>query len=162
MEQPEEQATMRGYNSVESTSGPSGIMADLSGRVIPEPPCYMLVTVTLLYIVIFVTGIIGNSLVIVVLWRNQAMRSYTNCLLGNLSIADLLVILVCMPTAVLDLHAKEVWYLGSAMCKYIPRSPVITEENQCPLTLTPCDQNSTIFTVRIKLQAVPCKHKTFA
>lgn len=36
----------------------------------------------------------------------------------NLSIADLLVVAVCVPTAMVDVFSEEIWYLGSEMCKY--------------------------------------------
>ena len=95
------------------------LTTEAAQREIPEPPPYLLGVVTLIYGLIFVTGVSGNALVIFVLWYHKDMRSYTNWLLGNLSLADLLVILVCMPTAVLDLYAREVWYLGLFMCKYL-------------------------------------------
>ena len=40
-------------------------------------------------------------------------------LLANLSLADFLVLLVCMPSAAVDLYAKEVWYFGGFLCKYL-------------------------------------------
>ncbi len=87
--------------------------------VVPEPPFYILLCVSIFYIVIFLTGAIGNILVIFVVFRNGEMRTSTNYFLVNLSIADLFVIVICMPTAFIDLHAKDIWYLGAAMCKYM-------------------------------------------
>ena len=86
---------------------------------IPEPPLYIYITVSVLYSLIFLCGVVGNSLVIFVVWRNKDMRNSTNYFLTNLSVADLLVIVVCMPSAFIDLYAKEVWYLGPFMCEYI-------------------------------------------
>lgn len=38
--------------------------------------------------------------------------------LVNLSLADLLILLVCMPPVLVELHSKpEVWVLGAAMCE---------------------------------------------
>lgn len=88
------------------------------GTTVPEPPLYILVCVSILYTSIFLSGILGNSLVVFVVFMNRDMRNPTNYFLINLSIADLLVIVVCMPSAFMDLYAKEVWYLGAAMCKH--------------------------------------------
>ncbi len=86
--------------------------------VLPEPPLYILVCVSLLYITIFIAGTVGNFLVVFVVCRTREMRNTTNFFLVNLSVADLLVIIVCMPSAFLDIFSKDVWYLGPVMCKY--------------------------------------------
>ena len=87
-----------------------------SGSV-PEAPVYILAIVSILYCIIFLVGMAGNFLVILVVCRTSDMRNTTNFFLVNLSVADLLVILVCMPSAFLDIFSKEVWYLGAVMCK---------------------------------------------
>ena len=84
---------------------------------LPEPPLYILVCVSLLYITIFIAGTVGNFLVVFVVCRTREMRNTTNFFLVNLSVADLLVIIVCMPSAFLDIFSKDVWYLGPVMCK---------------------------------------------
>ena len=70
------------------------------------------ICVSLLYISVFIVGTIGNVLVVLVVFRTHEMRNTTNFFLVNLSVADLLVILVCMPSAFVDIFSKEVWYLG--------------------------------------------------
>jgi hypothetical protein len=69
-----------------------------------------------MYSIIFLIGFFGNSLVILVAYCNRAQQHSTHYCLVNLSIADLLLIIVCMPSAVLDLFSKEVWYLGEVLC----------------------------------------------
>ncbi|KAK2163053.1 hypothetical protein LSH36_86g00013 [Paralvinella palmiformis] len=71
-----------------------------------------------IYTVVFVVGLIGNSLVCYVVWRNKSMQTVTNCFIVNLSVADLLVILVCLPPTVLE-DVTETWYIDSAMCKVV-------------------------------------------
>jgi hypothetical protein len=71
------------------------------------------------YILIFVIGTIGNILVIYVLMKDKELRTFTNYLLANLSIADLLVLFTCVPTGLHDLFARERWYLGKVMCYLI-------------------------------------------
>ncbi len=92
--------------------------SDSNDPTVPEPPLYILICVSIFYIFIFVLGVIGNCLVVIVIWRNADMRTTTNYFLVNLSIADLLVLVVCMPPSFVDLFTKEVWVFGAAMCKY--------------------------------------------
>ncbi|CAL4065884.1 unnamed protein product [Meganyctiphanes norvegica] len=66
-------------------------------------------------------GIVGNLLVPVVVTRTKELRSSTNLLLVNLAAADLLVLLVSLPTALVELHTRpETWVLGPLMCKLVP------------------------------------------
>jgi len=84
----------------------------------PQFPNYVRITSTLMCAIILLIGIIGNMLVPFVVWKNKELRSSTNIFLVNLSFADLLILLVCMPPVLIELHSKpEVWVLGAAMCK---------------------------------------------
>lgn len=71
-----------------------------------------------LYVAVFVVGVLGNFLVCFVVWSDPKMRSVTNLFIVNLSVADFLVLLICLPTTVLG-DVTETWYLGSAMCKVV-------------------------------------------
>ncbi|WAR04471.1 QRFPR-like protein [Mya arenaria] len=86
----------------------------------PEFPRYLVVTSTVFYVFIFLFGILGNLLVIVVVCLNRNMKTSVNIFLINLCIADLLVLMVCMPTALTDLYARDIWYFGKAMCQAVP------------------------------------------
>ncbi|GFS07578.1 growth hormone secretagogue receptor type 1-like [Elysia marginata] len=86
----------------------------------PSLPTYVAAYVTLANILIFLAGTTGNVMVIVVVTRVRDMRSSINLYLVNLSIADLLVLLVCQPTALLEFYAKDRWFLGQALCVTIP------------------------------------------
>lgn len=47
------------------------------------------------------------------------MRNSTNIFLTNLSIADLLVLLVCTPTVLVEVNSKpDTWVLGAGLCKH--------------------------------------------
>ncbi|CAM1329834.1 Ethr (predicted) [Pycnogonum litorale] len=84
-------------------------------------PVYMRLTVTLFCVVILVVGVVGNLLVPLVVWSNKDMRNSTNLFLVNLSFADLLVLVTCVPTVLIEIHSKpEVWIIGEAMCKIVP------------------------------------------
>lgn len=54
----------------------------------------------------------------IVIMKTKDMRNSTNIFLTNLSIADLLVLLVCTPTVLVEVYSKpETWVLGQEMCK---------------------------------------------
>lgn len=81
---------------------------------------YIYVSVTVFYALVFLFGVVGNVLVIYVILRNSDMLTATNLFLMNLSVADLLVLLICMPSSLIEFLAKDVWLLGAFMCKYEP------------------------------------------
>lgn len=54
-------------------------------------------TVFVLFGIIFIVGLIGNLLVVVVVLFNPLMRSTTNYLIINLAISDLLFVIMCIP-----------------------------------------------------------------
>ena len=85
--------------------------------VLPELT-YVYVTVTVFYVIVFMFGIVGNVLVIYVVCTQRDMLTPTNMFLVNLSVADLLVLLVCMPSSLVEFHARDVWLLGDVMCEY--------------------------------------------
>lgn len=74
---------------------------------------------------IFVIGIIGNLLVIIVVAKNAHMRTITNIFIVNLAIGDFLVILICLPPSVITDIAGN-WWFGETMCKIIPYVQVPT------------------------------------
>lgn len=98
-----------GNMSMENFTGDSG--ADL---VLPS---YIFVYVTILNIVVFSVGVVGNVLVLTTIFRMRDMRNTMNYFLCSLSVADLLVLLICQPSAMLEFYGKDVWYLGEFLCK---------------------------------------------
>ncbi|XP_071090443.1 QRFP-like peptide receptor [Haliotis cracherodii] len=85
-----------------------------------EMPLYLILYFTIINTVVFLTGIIGNTLVIQVIVRLKSMRTRMNYFLMSLSVADLLVLLVCQPSAMLEFYGKDRWMLGEVMCKIVP------------------------------------------
>ena len=80
-------------------------------------PMYLFVVVTVFNILEFIIGIFGNTMVILVVCKVRAMRNPTNYFLFSLSVADLFVLLICQPTAMMEFYALDRWYLGAFMCK---------------------------------------------
>lgn len=72
---------------------------------------------TLCALLMFI-GFVGNVLVPYVVSKTRDLRNSTNYFLVNLSVADLILLIVCPPTAVVELNSRpEVWTLGEFMCK---------------------------------------------
>lgn len=74
------------------------------------------IVIVVLYVIVFVMGLVGNFLVCVSVLRNEYMRTVTNMFLVNLALADFLVILFCLPLTLLE-DVRETWYLGLVTCK---------------------------------------------
>ncbi|KAM6221982.1 cholecystokinin receptor type A [Rhynchocyon petersi] len=70
----------------------------------------------LLYSLIFLLSVLGNTLVITVLIRNKRMRTVTNIFLLSLAVSDLMLCLFCMPFNLIPNLLKD-FIFGSAVCK---------------------------------------------
>ena len=62
-----------------------------------KQPVHMVVIYTLAYAAVFFLAVIGNILVICVVFSNRSMHNVTNYFIVNLAVADLLVGLLCLP-----------------------------------------------------------------
>ncbi|XP_053125864.1 neuropeptide FF receptor 1-like [Hemicordylus capensis] len=69
----------------------------------------------LAYLIIFLSCMAGNSLVCMVVMRNQRMRTVTNIFILNLAISDLLVGIFCVPTTLVD-NLITGWPFNQAIC----------------------------------------------
>ncbi|XP_046998341.1 kappa-type opioid receptor-like [Schistocerca americana] len=88
---------------------------------VPQVPAYIRTASTVACVIIMSIGVAGNAMVPAVILRSRDMRNSTNIFLVNLSVADLLVLLVCTPTVLVEVHSRpEVWLLGETMCKAVP------------------------------------------
>ena len=58
---------------------------------------YQIAILSVAYALVFFLGVIGNALVIAVVVRYPSMQSVTNVFIANLAIADLLVVVICLP-----------------------------------------------------------------
>jgi len=87
----------------------------------PVFPSYIRTTSMIFCIVILGIGVVGNVMVPIVILKSKDMRNSTNIFLMNLSVADLMVLLVCTPTVLVEVNSPpEVWVLGEEMCEYHP------------------------------------------
>nr|AGE11606.1 SIFamide receptor [Ixodes scapularis] len=70
----------------------------------------------LAYSVVFVMGLLGNSFVVAVVARSPRMRTVTNYFIVNLAMADILVVVFCIPATLVS-NIFVPWVLGWFMCK---------------------------------------------
>lgn len=97
-----------------------------------------IVGLSLVFCIIGLLGIIGNSLVILIILSDRKMRrSVTNLFIMNLAVSDLLIMLFGIPEIVMFMLNRG-WLLGWVMCKleryalvFSLYSSVITQVSVC-------------------------------
>ncbi|CAG9762377.1 unnamed protein product [Ceutorhynchus assimilis] len=73
-------------------------------------------TVIGIYAFVFVAALVANILLIIIVVKDHYMQNVTNYFLVNLSVADLLVTLICMPNAAWRAYT-DAYAFGSISCK---------------------------------------------
>lgn len=76
------------------------------------------IPVTLLYMLTFLAGIIGNSLVCIVIVRHSSMHTATNYYLFNLAISDMVYLIFGLPFEILLFWHQYPWLFGLPFCKF--------------------------------------------
>ena len=76
------------------------------------------IVVPTVFSVIFLLGLLGNTLVILVVAFDKNMRNTTNILILMLAVADLLFIVFCVPFTAAS-FATTVWPFGNVWCKVV-------------------------------------------
>lgn len=67
---------------------------------------------SLAYTIIFILGFVGNTIVIIVIYSKREMRTVTNLFIFNLAVADLLVVVFCVPVTLLaNIFIRKYKYL---------------------------------------------------
>lgn len=113
-----------GYHDYEPGSAMATVLPTVlfEGMNFPEDTIRLLsvqVVLILAYSTIIVLGVLGNSLVIYVIYRFKTLRTVTNFFIANLAVADLLVNTLCLPfTLVYTLQGE--WKFGSTLCFLLP------------------------------------------
>ncbi|XP_006639127.1 endothelin receptor type B-like [Lepisosteus oculatus] len=93
---------------------------------------------TVVSCLVFVVGIIGNSTLLRIIYKNKCMRNGPNILIASLALGDLLHIVIDIPINVYKLLAED-WPFGVGMCKLVPfiqkTSVGITVLSLCALSI---------------------------
>ncbi|XP_067285191.1 pyroglutamylated RF-amide peptide receptor isoform X1 [Pseudorasbora parva] len=86
---------------------------------IPELPAGAKTTFVVMYAIIFVLALVGNSLVVYVVARKRATRTATTVFICSLAVSDLLITFFCIPFTLLQNISSE-WLGGVLVCKTVP------------------------------------------
>ncbi|XP_030634153.1 neuromedin-U receptor 2 [Chanos chanos] len=91
---------------------------DILLRVLGPRRSPFFLPVTLTYLLIFITGVVGNILTCTVITKHRKMRTPTNLYLFSLAISDLLVLLFGMPLEIYDLWQNYPFPFGESVCYF--------------------------------------------
>ena len=72
-----------------------------------------------IFILVIVISLFGNVIVLIVIYKNHAMRTVTNLLICNSAVADLLITLLPTVWEVIFLLKYKTWPLGQFMCTFM-------------------------------------------
>ncbi|KAG8334897.1 neuromedin U receptor activity protein [Homalodisca vitripennis] len=77
---------------------------------------WVVVPVTVYYVIIFISGVVGNVCTCVVVARNKHMHTATNYYLFSLAISDLLLLVSGMPTEMYHIWSNYPYVFGETFC----------------------------------------------
>lgn len=77
---------------------------------------YLIVPITLIYVIIFITGCIGNISTCIVIARNKSMYSATNYYLFSLAVSDFMLLVSGVPMELYHIWFKNEFIFGEAFC----------------------------------------------
>ncbi|CAG2180424.1 unnamed protein product, partial [Oppiella nova] len=67
--------------------------------------------------IILIVGVLGNIMVVIVVFKSRGMKTPTNCYLVSLSIADLIVLMASVPNEIIAYFVLgDKWIWGSVGC----------------------------------------------
>ncbi|KAM8887992.1 pyroglutamylated RF-amide peptide receptor [Synchiropus picturatus] len=86
---------------------------------VPELPYSAKTTFVVIYVVIFVLALAGNSLVVYIVVKKRATQTPTDVFVCSLAVSDLLITFFCVPFTLLQNISSE-WVGGVFFCKMVP------------------------------------------
>ena len=98
-------------------------------------PLYIVLPITVIYAVIFLTGLVGNVSTCVVIARNKSMHTATNYYLFSLAVSDLLLLISGLPPEMYYIWSHFPYVFGEAFC-IIQSFAAETSANATVLTIT--------------------------
>nr|CCH26286.1 Kissr-1 protein [Anguilla anguilla] len=110
--------------------------------------------VPLLFAILMVIGLAGNSLVIYVISKHKRTQTATNFYIANLATTDIIFLVCCVPfTAVL--YPLPSWVFGDFMCKFVSYIQQVSAQATC-VTLTAMSVDRWYVTV-CPLRSLSCR-----
>lgn len=96
---------------------------------------YVVIPITIIYVAIFLTGVVGNISTCVVIARNKSMHTATNYYLFSLAISDLLLLVSGLPPEMYYIWSQFPYVFGEVFCA-IQSFAAETSANATVLTIT--------------------------
>lgn len=123
-------------NVENSTSGNDSLQVDPTKIFGPQRDSLLIVIpITIIYSLIFITGLLGNIFTCLVIVRNKSMHTATNYYLFSLAISDLLLLISGMPQEMYSIWSKWPYVFGHTFC-VIRGLAAETSTNASVLTIT--------------------------
>lgn len=98
-------------------------------------PLHIVVPLTVVYCIIFITGVVGNVSTCVVIARNKHMHTATNYYLFSLAVSDILLLISGLPAETYSLWSKHKYVFGESFC-ILQGFVAETSANATVLTIT--------------------------
>lgn len=98
-------------------------------------PLYVVIPILIIYIIIFITGVIGNISTCIVIAKNKSMHTATNYYLFSLSVSDLLLLITGVPQEMYLIWSKYPYVFGEVFC-VVRGLAAETSANATVLTIT--------------------------
>lgn len=107
-----------------------------SNEPIPRrDPLYIVIPITIIFVIIFLTGMIGNISTCVVIAKNKYMHTATNYYLFSLAISDLLLLISGLPQEMHLIWYRYPYLFGEVFC-VLQGFAAETSANATVLTIT--------------------------
>ena len=81
---------------------------------------------TVMYSIIMLVSLVGNTLLIYIVWKKPEVRSLTSFMFVNMAVADLLVTLVMMPWSIAFFYTEGKWLIKGAIGEITCRGVIYT------------------------------------
>ncbi|XP_069669409.1 pyrokinin-1 receptor-like [Periplaneta americana] len=98
-------------------------------------PLYIVIPITILYSLIFFTGVLGNVVTCIVISRNKHMHTATNYYLFSLAVSDLLLLVSGLPQEMYCIWSRYPYVFGEVFC-VLRGLAAETSANATVLTIT--------------------------
>ena len=79
------------------------------------------IIVTVMYALTMLAAIVGNSILIYIVWKKPEVRSLTSSMFVNMAVADLLVALFMMPLSIVQLYTGGQWKISGVPADFTCR-----------------------------------------
>lgn len=97
---------------------------------------------TLIYCLIFIISLAGNSLIGIIVYKRKRMRTSTNFLIVNMAMSDLLLPIFLFPKVVTQLYVDS-WLIGGALVQALCKLHIFLSD----VSVTVSTQSLTLITV---------------